>query len=381
MHRVYLKKQGTSVFITNYSDTPEIVLIYPIIRSDEQSIANWQKLLVFFNKSSIKSLVVIDKTETNIAIDYFNQNFSDTNKHLYLMPRSLEDTLFDTVGEVVLDKNMWIIQIHDGDDKWRGDINPSILVDTNTVYFSDYFKYSLENSPVIQEDFSMPNRIVFSLVPSNLWNVFVRFIQDQKHHVAGSSDFTLNYMAKVFAKFQYFQGYSYYWNEENWISRRIATIHLKKLAQADGWESFSSPEVAIIARTIDCLVSLNYLKDIGDPKAMQKRSVELLTSFKLSRLRIYRCNLKIIGLTVVLWSMSCFYKCTLRTNMKVVDTRNRIDLFKFLKLSSESNSIQHILVLIHNLQQRNEFQKLETRFIVWEKNLTELSNSFSEDTE
>ena len=381
MRCVYLKKQGTSVFIRNYSDTPEIVLIYPIIRSDKQSIANWQKLLVFFNKSSINSLVVMDKTETNIAIDYFNQNFTDNDKHLYLMPRSRDDTLFDTAGEVELDENMWIIQIHDGNDEWRGDINPSILVDVNTVYFSDYFKYSLENSPVMQEDFSMPNRIVFSLVPSNLWNVFVRFIQDQKHHVAGSSDFTLNYMAKVFAKFQYFQGYSYYWNEENWISRRIATIHLKKLAQADGWESFSSPEVAIIARTIDCLVSLNYLKDFGDPKLMQKRSQELLTSFKLSRLRIYGFNFKIIGLTIVLWSICCFSKSTLHKKMKVVDTKSRIDLLKFLKLSSESNSIQHILILIHILQQRNEFQKLETRFIVWEKNLTELINSFSENTE
>jgi hypothetical protein len=379
MHEVYLKKQGSSVFIRNHSDTPEIVLIYPIIQNDRQSMANWKKLLVFFNDSSIKSLVVVDKTETKIAIDYFNQNFTHTNKYLYLLPRSPDYTLFDTVGEIVLDENMWIIQIHDGDDEWTGDINPSILVDKNTVYFSDYFKYSLENSPVMQKDFSMPNRIVFSLVPTNLWNIFARFIQDQKHHVAGSSDFTLNFMAKVFAKFQYFPGYRYYWNEKNWISRRIATIHLKKLTQADGWKSFSSPEVAIIARTIDCLASLNYLKDIGDSRSMQNRSEELLTSFKLSRIRIHMYNLKILRLTIVLWSRSCFYKSMECNKMKLLDTQRQIDLFKFLKLSSKSSSIQHVLNLIHKLQQRNEFEKLETRFIAWKRNLTELSNSFSEN--
>jgi hypothetical protein len=367
------------VFIRNQSDTPEIVLIYPIIKSDQQSIANWQKLLAYFNDSSIKSLVVVDKTETKIAIDYFNQNFTHTNKYIYFMPRSPDDTLFDTVGEVVLDKNMWIIQIHDGDDEWTGDINPSILVDENTVYFSDYFRYSLKNSPVIQKDFSMPNRIVFSLVPTNLWNIFVRIIQDQKHHVAGSSDFTLNFMAKVFAKFQYFPGYSYYWNEENWISRRIATIHLKKLALADGWKSFSSPEIAIICRTIDCLVSLNYLKDIGDSKSMQRRSEELLASFKLSRIRIHMYNFEILRLTIVLRLRSCFYKSVGCNKMKLLDTQCQIDLFRFLKLSSESSSIQHVLNLIYKLQQRNEFQKLETRFIVWKRNLTELSNSFSEN--
>ena len=296
------------------------------------------------------------------------------------MPRSQADTLFDTVGEIVLDKDMWIIQIHDGDDEWKGDFNPSILVDAETVYFSDYFKYSLENSPVKQIDFSMPNRIVFSLVPTNLWNVFVKFIQDQKNHVAGSSDFTLNFMAKVTAKFQYFPGYSYYWNEENWISRGIATIHLKKLAQADGWESFSSPEIAIVARTIDCLVSLNYLRDIVDPKIVQKSIEELLTSFKLSRIRIHRYNFKILRLTLALWSRSCLYKNGVGDRMKLLNIQCHIDLFRFLKLSSSSSSIQHVLDLIHNLQQRNEFHKLETRFIVWKRNLTELGSSFSGDS-
>lgn len=117
MKAIYLKRENQTLFLHNKSGRPEIVLIFPITRSDLSSREKWRTSLEFFGDSEIKTLVVIDKTEPSSATDYFMNHFEFNKRQLFVLPRSIKDTLFDSVGEIVLDNDMWIFQLHD-DDKW-----------------------------------------------------------------------------------------------------------------------------------------------------------------------------------------------------------------------------------------------------------------------
>lgn len=357
----------------------EIVLIYPIIRSNQTSAVEWHNLLDFFNHSSMSCLIVIDKTTSNIATKFFMHNFSQEDKDLFILPRNRQDTLFDSLGELILDENLWITQIHDGDDKWNGKIETSMLMDSRTVYFSDYYKYSSKNIKKKQEDFSMPNRIVFSLVPAKIWNKFSKLIQDQRFHVAGSFDFTLNFMAETFCNFQYFSGYNYYWNEENWVTRKIARSHLKRLARADGWEFFSSPEIANFNRTVDCLVSLNHLKEDLNIRVIHEKSKILIASLKIRKIRKYKyfCLIPLLKLAI---------KCNKHINKKtqylkarVRAIENILHLYEFLIQVDSIESIRDLIALIRNLELLDEFPSLGIRFAVWIENLMELSTWIASD--
>ena len=134
MKKIYDKRKDQTIFLENSTGTPEIVLIFPITRDFESSSEKWRLVLEFIEDSEISALVVIDKTEQASARDYFMNHFKIKDKRLFVLPRSIEDTLFDTVGEINLDKNMWIIQLHD-DDHWNGKITLPKSPTPETVYF------------------------------------------------------------------------------------------------------------------------------------------------------------------------------------------------------------------------------------------------------
>ena len=184
----------------NYSNTPEIVLIFPVTRDISQKPAKWSEVLNFVETSKIGTLLVIDKTQTGSAADFFMSNFNMPEKRLIVFPRNIKDTLFDSVGEIILDKNMWVIQLHD-DDVWKGTVELPPDPDPSTVYYSDFFLSSELNGTSKIQDFMMPNRIVFSLVPSMIWNRFSKLVHAQNYHVAGSFDFTLKLMAQLKCRF------------------------------------------------------------------------------------------------------------------------------------------------------------------------------------
>lgn len=209
-------------------------------------------------------------------------NFEFDDKQLIVLPRSIKDTLFDTVGEISLDKNFWIIQLHD-DDKWSGKLTLPETVNSETIYYSDFYLNSESQGLIQIKDFSMPNRIVFSLVPSNIWNKFASLVRAQRYHVAGSFDFTFNFMAQIMCKFEYNPGFAYHWKDDNWDTVKKSKVHLSRLASSDGWEEWSSPEIAILNRTIDSLASLSFLQDQISLQVLLNEIQLLVLSFQPSK--------------------------------------------------------------------------------------------------
>jgi len=367
---IYLKEENQSLFIPNPTGEPEIVLIFPITRNVSESPEKWKAVLDLFEKSEINTIVVIDKTEQSLATDFFTKNFKVIDKRLIVLPRSIKDTLFDTVGEITLGKKMWITQLHD-DDNWAGKVALPISPDFQTVYYSDFYLHSESNGLTKFHDFSMPNRIVFSLVPSIIWNKFAELIQAQNCHVPGSFDFTFSLMAKLVCNFEYIPGFRYEWKDNNWSSGRISKSQLIGLAERDGWSSWSSPEIANFNRSVDSLVALNYLDDLVVAKTLNLEIAQLLDTFQPSTKK----RIKHLSLTLLLGGGRLFRKIFSLLNKRdplVAKSDHQLELHRFIIKTWNIRAVSDLISLITELQSNRDFESLQKRFEFWEVSLNDL---------
>jgi hypothetical protein len=369
---IYAKRDGSKFLVHNISTKPEIVLVFPITRDTNENLEKWKIVIDFVKDSEIRTLLVLDKTESGSATEFFMSHFASEEIHLVVLPRNIKDTLFDTVGEIVLDKNLWIIQLHD-DDNWSGKLSLPEIVDPETVYYSDFYLNSASKGLTQIQDYSMPNRIVFSLVPSNIWNRFTSLVQAQQCHVAGSFDFTLNLMTQIACKFEYRPGFVYHWNDDNWDTSKNAKAHLSRLAVSDGWKGWSSPEIANLNRTIDSLASLNYLQDIVTPDVIEIQIQLLICSFQPSfRNRIKLCIS--IPIFHILYLPRILQRLEIIMGKSKVDyIGNRLRLYKFVKKTWRTRSLEDVLDLVIQLQAEQEFESLHNRFLLWKESIRELS--------
>lgn len=372
MKSIYHDRKSEPLFIQNLSGKPEIVLVFPITRDIKEDPAQWKAVLEFVDRSEIKTLLVIDKTEKKSATEYFMQYFELDGKTLVVLPRSIKDTLFDSVGEIVIDKDMWIIQVHD-DDRWSGKIALPKVVDSKTVYSFHFYLHSESKEIVEIKDFSMPNRIVFSLVPSRIWNKFSKLVRDENYHVAGSFDFTLNRMAQLACKFEHHSGFEYFWKDDNWDTSKNAIAHLTRLAESDGWKEWSSPEIANFNRSIDSLASLNYLKDVLSPTALASQVSQLMNGFKPSTKRKYKYRVLIPALRVEIVFRRIFLPKKRIIDERSLRLQRRLNLYIFIAKTWHINSIEKLIALIAYIESLKSFEKLQHRFQFWKSSLSELN--------
>ncbi len=363
MKAVFLKHENPILFIPNISGEPEIVLIFPVTRDVSKNPDTWKAVLDFVEKSDINTVVVIDKTKQSTASDYFMKNFEHINKRLFVFPRSIKDTLFDTVGEITLDKNMWIIQLHD-DDHWSGNLALPFNPDPLTVYYSDFYLYSELKGLTKFLDFSMPNRIVFSLVPSIIWNKFTALIQAQNYHVPGSFDFTFSLLARLMGKFEYISGFIYEWKDDNWSSGKISKRQLIGLAERDGWGTWSSPEIANFNRSVDSLVALNYLTNYVDRNSRNLEIAQSLKTFQPSTTK----RIQLICLTNLLHCRVLIRKvflAVLNRDIRSGISEQHLELYKFIIKTWSIRTLRDVICLLTELESMRKFEALQERFKFW----------------
>jgi hypothetical protein len=370
LRAIWLKNENQPLFLQNFTGSPEIVIVSPITRCDKSSRDKWSAVLEMLGEPEITTLIVIDKTEEGQATDYFMSRPEFTNKRLFVLPRSIRDTLFDSLGEIILDKDMWIIQLHD-DDNWKGKICLPIMANSNTVYYSDFYLLSNSSGLTKFKDFSLPNRIVFSLVPSVLWNRFSKMIRDQSYHVPGSFDFTYNLMARLSCKFDFLDGFIYEWNNANWKSTKHSKSHLIGLAQRDGWANWSSPEIANFNRSVDSLVALNYILDFIGKENLHQEIHQLIGNFRPSN----RKRLKFFLLTPILLLLMSIQKgffYVLGKDLSQSYFQDKVRLHRFILKTWRISNVLDLSTLINELIDMNKFELLLFRFKFWKQALNDL---------
>ena len=246
--KTIVEKSETSCFLVqNVSKTSQIVLIFPITRNEDISQERWRSVINLVDTSKIDSLVVVDKTIDNSATRYFLKNFESASKNLYILPRHIDESHYETLGELTLDDNLWVMQLHD-DDKWSGHLELPHEIEPSAAYYSNFLVEHKTGKLSKISDFSIPARINFTLIPSYIWNQFTLMIKDQGFHVAASLDGTLNQMVCLTCTFIPIPNFSYFYDNHNWEGSKSSKKSLKKLARNAGWGDWTSIDIALFNR-------------------------------------------------------------------------------------------------------------------------------------
>ena len=354
---MYLSKESSPIYVKNLLKQPGIVIIFPVTRSGSDFKVRFESVYKTVSHSSIVALVVIDKTFDEIAKNYFLEFANGLNTDLYILRRNPEEPIFDSQQYIKLDELLWIGQLHD-DDSWSGVIRLPKNVEEGEMFLTD-FLLNEQGQISKPKESKMPSaRIVFSWIPSQVWNRFSEFITSQGGHIAGSADYMLDAIAFKACKVRYTDEFRYEYSNYNWSNRRRSARHLLRMSQEDGWGPYASVEIAIMNRTLDLLAALNFFDDLLPSGKRHEEQQLLIASFRPSIQRHFIIQFKLI--------FAIFEKKETRYQ--------RICLYKFLQSSWKITEISEVIAMIDYLIDTNLFPMLTKRFIFWKAQISELEH-------
>lgn len=355
---IYLANDSSPIYVKNLLKKAGIVIIFPVTRSGSDFKVRFESVYKTVSHSSIVALVVIDKTFDEIAKNYFMEFANGLNTDLYILRRNPEEPIFDSQQYIKLDELLWIGQLHD-DDSWSGVIRLPKIVEEGDMFLTD-FLINEQGQISKPKESKMPSaRIVFSWIPSQVWNRFSEFISSQGGHIAGSADYMLDAIAFKACKVRYTDEFRYEYSNYNWSNRRRSARHLLRMSLEDGWGPYASVEIAVINRTLDLLAALNFFDDLLPSGKRHEEQQLLIASFRPSIQRHFIIQFKLI--------FAIFEKKEIR--------HQRICLYKFLQSSWKITEISEVIAMIDYLIDTNLFPMLTKRFIFWKAQISEIEHN------
>ncbi len=310
-----------------------LVLLFPVTRVGAIAEIKWRQIVDLCNRSQISSLVVIDKTPNMAATRFFTSQSFQQNHEIWILNRPSTEAIYDSQKFIQLRGNSWIIQLHD-DDEWEGKLQLDGASHELTA-FQILFHVGSKVEHAKNADYdNLPARVNFTLLPTQIWNRFTAFIESQSGHVAGSVDATLNMIVRDVCFLSNNIEFKYYYNIRHWRNDRAGKGHLTELSREDGWENYSSPEIAVLNRTIDNLAALSYFKDFYDEKKLLSSISRELSSFKLHFMK----------------KMFLYYKLILS---KWGYKKNRTELLTKLITASNITTMSDLILWLENLPHLN----------------------------
>lgn len=326
-----------------------LVILFPITRVSEQAEKKWLQIVELCNESRIASLVVIDKTPKQEATTFFSTQQFAHNHSVYVLIRQSKEAIYDSQKYIKLAPNSWIIQLHD-DDEWDGRLQLLDTTDVLTAFQIPFHVGSKAKHLTSQVYNELPARINFTLIPSLIWNRFTNFIESQSGHIAGSADATLHMIVHDTCLISNNLEFKYYYNIRHWKNDSAGKRHLTELSRQDGWKQFSSPEIAVLNRSIDNLAALSYFADFYTKEKLLAGISRELSALKLGFLK-----------TLVLHSQTLISKMGYK--------KYRSELFFQLKKVSKISSISDVISCLECFP---HVPLLEERMKFWIKELREL---------
>ena len=358
------------LFVRNSQQKSGLILLVPLTRIGANATRKWQEIVDTVNSSEVQSLVIIDKTPNKEASEYFKNLSSTLNAELLILFRPPSEQYFDSMKYIKLDEQLWILQLHD-DDAWEGRLKIPDHIEPQRIFLSGFISVNKQGATTITDTESFPQRIIFSCLPARTWNKFVEFIESQGGHTAGSADSTLALVAYASSEFDLNGDFTYCYSTNNWDIRKSAQKHLTKLSQEDGWESFSSPRIAVMNRSIDNIAAVIFFRHHIQRNILLNLLNNQFHSFRLRNqkkvlFKIFTFILQYIILPI-LKILSSLTSGHLRRKVYSIyilmrDVQGQL---KIILISDEIRNLQNLEDFIQNVLQNLYYPKLTKRFDFW----------------
>jgi hypothetical protein len=358
------------LFVLNSQKKRGLVILVPITRIGAEAAEKWQDIVVTVNLSEVQTLVIIDKTPNQEASKYFKSISDNLSAELLILVRPIAEQYFDSMKYIKLDEQLWILQLHD-DDAWEGKLKIPDQFDDQRIFLSSFVSVNKHRAIAITNTQSFPQRIIFSCLPAQIWNKFVNFIEHQGGHTAGSADSTLALIAYASSEFHLNKDFTYFYSTGNWDNRKFAQKHLTKLSLDDGWESLSSPRIAVMNRSIDNIAGLLFFRENIRRDIFEKTLESQIHSFRISRLKrvVFKFFVYVFGY-LILPILNVLFTITLgslsgKNHAVYVRASGIQNQFKLVLILDEIRDIQSLLNFIQNDLRNLNFPKLSERFDFW----------------
>jgi hypothetical protein len=355
MSQPELDARPGSIFVANETRSPGLVLLCPVTRSGAEAVLCWERIITTIASSKVHALVVIDKTKTGEASEYFSGKIDSIKAQLFLIRRDPTEQIFDSQKFVRLDDWLWIVQLHD-DDRWEGNLGlPAGDVERDDLFLGEFVVNAGGRLTRPPEDQMPPAHVVFSLIPSRLWNRVCDFIYAQGGHIAGSVDYTIAMIASLSCRRRHVENFTYIYSDHHWGSRTEAADHLRKLTAVDGWGEFAGSDIAILNRTLDNLSALIFFAEFVSPEDASLTRARLMASFRPSLRRRLLVTVQLRGAALLPESRSSF-----RLNQLIAS-------------SWRVRTNGDIVALIQKHLSPSEFPLLSRRFQFWQEQIGKLT--------
>ena len=356
------------IFVKNIIAMPKIVVLLPVTRTGPKNRMNWEKILSIIDNSEVAALIVIDKTPMEEATKFFSNSFSFEDTDLYILRRPPQEAIYDSQGYISIDSQLWILQLHD-DDCWDGVLAIPKNAKGFQLFTTEFSVRNVKKRSIINWQESPPARINFTLLPSEIWNRFTKYIKSQGGHVAGSSDSTLDLVSRLTCQQTHIGTFTYSYDNRHWRTRISASKNLKTLARQDGWNDLSGIDISILNRTLDGISAINYFEDLTKPGAVDCARKVYQAKLKVSNRRLILLKLRLFSFRLIISILKRLATC--RGNFGLARLSNRLHTYIYLddlilrigSLSSREELVRNIVVL----RESKQFPLLSERFKFWEE--------------
>lgn len=212
-----------------------LVILFPVRRVHDKSKVLWNKIGELINSNSTLRLVLIDKTINSEATKFFLS--LGMNGKIQFLQCDPTESIFLSQSKIKLPSDHWVSQIHDDDD-FAGQVifpsranNSSVLqpkIRITTPRLAT-MSYKVPKS-------KLPASILFSFIPSEIWNLFTDYIRAQGEECSPSLDVALNFVCEKKFQFVEMPSFEYIYHYEHWQSRKHAKKSISNYMDHDGWE-------------------------------------------------------------------------------------------------------------------------------------------------
>lgn len=364
---IHDQENREAIKITNRTSTPGVVVVLPMTRVTEKSIGNWERILHIADSSNLLALVLIDKTPRKEATSYFIKAKLPKTTQVYILQRDISEDLYDSLLSIEVEGNIWISQLHD-DDYWSGDMQLPIDAKQNDL-FPVRFTTRLKSKLIeLDWDNSPPARINFTLVPSKTWKKFSEFASKHGGHLAASTDYTLDFIARLTCDKRDTLDFEYVYDVRNWKQKRIRTSQLTSLSRSDGWDNLSGTDIQLLNRNLDTLACLFFFKDFIPPDSFHSEVTKLQRSLKLSFRRMAYLHTRLSILLLATPFCELIGK-VLPLNNLLKQLEGQIIATRLVTRVSKAESLGEVKSEIFKTKELVFLPRLENRFEFWIKNL------------